>query len=246
MNTHTHNASTALALTLAATFAAGAWAQQDKPEWALNATLIEACSCTMFCPCYFSTKPSAHAGHGEHAEHGGSEHFCKFNMAYKVNSGHHGDTSLDGMEFWLAGDLGSGWADGTMNWAQVTFEPDTSKAQRDAILAIVPHIYPAKWESFTVAEEDAEVEWKMEGEKAVAKLAGGKKGEMVLKHLPTHNGEPVVIQNLIYWGVPRHEGFVLMPNEVEAYRYGENAFEFKGTNGFMITLDITSNDVKKS
>ena len=24
------------------------------PDWALNATIIEACSCTMFCPCYFS------------------------------------------------------------------------------------------------------------------------------------------------------------------------------------------------
>ena len=28
-----------------------------------------------------------------------------------------------------------------------------------------------------------------------------------------------------------------------AYRVGEKAFEFKGTNGFMITLDMNSNDV---
>jgi hypothetical protein len=35
-----------------------------------------------------------------------------------------------------------------------------------------------------------------------------------------------------------------MPNEVEAYRVGPKAFEFKGTNGFMITYDITSKDVK--
>jgi hypothetical protein len=34
-----------------------------------------------------------------------------------------------------------------------------------------------------------------------------------------------------------------MTNEVEAYRLGENAFEFKGTNGFMITFDISSKDV---
>jgi hypothetical protein len=33
-----------------------------------------------------------------------------------------------------------------------------------------------------------------------------------------------------------------MPNEVEAYRLGPNAFEFKGTNGFMITFDINSKD----
>jgi hypothetical protein len=32
------------------------------------------------------------------------------------------------------------------------------------------------------------------------------------------------------------------PNEVQAYRVGPKAFEFKGTNGFLITIDLTSND----
>ena len=27
-------------------------------DWALNATIIEACSCPMFCQCYFNTKPA--------------------------------------------------------------------------------------------------------------------------------------------------------------------------------------------
>ncbi len=43
--------------------------------------------------------------------------------------------------------------------------------------------------------------------------------------------------------MPRIDGFVLMANEVEAYRTGDRPFEFRGTNGFMITLDINSNDV---
>jgi hypothetical protein len=46
-------------------------------------------------------------------------------------------------------------------------------------------------------------------------------------------------------GAPRNEGFILMPDEVDAYRVGDRAFEFKGTNGFMITVDMTSKDVKK-
>ena len=57
------------------------------------------------------------------------------------------------------------------------------------------------------------------------------------------DGSPV-IENLRYWGVPRNDGFVLMPNEVQAYRVGDKAFETRGTNGFMITLDITSSDVE--
>jgi hypothetical protein len=55
--------------------------------------------------------------------------------------------------------------------------------------------------------------------------------------------EPIVIKNLKYWGAPRNDGFVLMANEVEAYRAGDKSYEFKGTNGFMITLDMNSNDV---
>jgi hypothetical protein len=57
--------------------------------------------------------------------------------------------------------------------------------------------------------------------------------------------DPIVIKNLKYWGVPRNDGFVLMQNEVEAYRLGDKAFEYKGTNGFMITFDINSDDVAK-
>ncbi len=70
------------------------------PEWHMNASIIEACSCPMFCQCYFNQEPSGHAGHG------GGEHFCKFNNAIKVNKGHYGDTKLDGALFWVAGDLG--------------------------------------------------------------------------------------------------------------------------------------------
>jgi hypothetical protein len=80
----------------------------------------------------------------------------------------------------------------------------------------------------------------------VAKLAGGKAGEVVLNRGSyAQTSEPVVIKNLKYWGVPRNDGFVLMTNEVEAYRAGDKPFEFNGTNGFMITFDINSKDVAK-
>jgi hypothetical protein len=35
----------------------------------------------------------------------------------------------------------------------------------------------------------------------------------------------------------------MMPNELETYKVGPKAYEFKGTNGFMITFDMTSKDV---
>ena len=83
----------------------------SKPEWALNATTIEACSCPMFCQCYFNPKPAAHH------EHGAVAHYCQFNNAYKVNHGHYGSTNLDGAKFWITGDLGADFSQGKMDWA---------------------------------------------------------------------------------------------------------------------------------
>ncbi|HUD73007.1 MAG TPA: DUF1326 domain-containing protein [Dongiaceae bacterium] len=236
-----------LALTgLGATGATGTADPAAKPavDWAFNATIIEACSCTMFCPCYFGTKPEP--GGDEHAGHGmAGGHYCRFNMAYKVNKGHYGATDLAGAKVWIAGDLGEDFGNNNTEWAEATFDPSVSKAQRDGIAAILlGPIYPFKWKSFTVGA-DAPIEWAADKARAQAKLGGGAAGEIVLAHNPTAmNAEPTVVKNLKYFGAARNDGFVLMPNEVEAYRRGDNKFEYKGTNGFMITLDMTSKDVK--
>jgi len=208
---------------------------QTSADWSMNATAIEACSCPMFCQCYFSTAPAGHAGH-----QGDAEHFCRFNMAYKVNKGSYGNVKLDGAKFWIGGDLGGDFTKG-MDWAEVTFDPSVTKEQRDAITVALGQLFPVKWKSFTVGK-DAPIEWQATTDRAVAKLEGGKAGEVVLRRNPGMTKEPVVIHNLVYWGAPRNDGFILMPNEVNAYRVGEKAFEFKGTNGFMITVDISSKD----
>ena len=51
-----------------------------------------------------------------------------------------------------------------------------------------------------------------------------------------------MIQNLKYWGAPRNDGFIMMPNLIETVRAGDKTYEFKGTNGFMITVDMNSKD----
>src|SRR5215467_13820518 len=65
-------------------------------SWSVKADYIEACSCHLFCPCYFNTGPE-----------GG--HHCEFNNAVKIAEGHVGDVKVDGAKFWLSGDLGGDW-----------------------------------------------------------------------------------------------------------------------------------------
>ena len=212
------------------------------PDWAMNATIIEACSCPMFCQCYFNGEPAVHAG--EHNMHAGHAHgqYCKFNMGYKINRGNYGAAKLDGAKFWVAGDLGAAFGKGTTEWAVVTFDPAVTKEQRDGIATILGKVYPVKWSSFAVGT-DAPVSWKASKDMAVSTLDGGNAAEITLNRGPGMTSDPVVITNLRYFGAPRNDGFVLMPNKVEAYKLGDKAFEYRGTNGFMITIDINSKDV---
>lgn len=208
-------------------------------DWAMNATAIEACSCPMFCQCYFNGAPAGHHDHGTMKE----AHFCRANLAYKINRGHYGGTSLDGAKFWLANDLGGDFSTGHMDWNVLYLDKTLSAEQRQGIQAIVGHLFPVHWNSNQVAEASID-RWEIGDGFAHATMDGGKTAEVKLvRPAAAANGAgPVVISNLKYWGAPRNDGFVLMPNEVEAYRVGPKAFEFKGTNGFLITVDLNSND----
>lgn len=231
------------ALTLALTAAALAQGQADKsaaPAWSMNATIIEACSCPMFCQCYFNAEPGPPGGGHEGHNTG---HACKFNNAYRINKGHYGSINLDGELIWLSGDLGGDFSQGKMDWAVLTFDKKTPPEKREAIQAIMKNVMPVTWNSFTTSE--GVISWKASKNDAHALLDEGKTAEVQLQANPTAmvKSEPTVIKNLTYWGAPRNDGFILMPNKVEAYRKGPKAYEYKGTNGFMITFDIDANDV---
>jgi len=208
-------------------------------DWSATIDDIEACSCPAFCQCYFAGEPALH----ESAQH--AMRFCKFNNAYRISSGHYGDTKLDGMKIWMAGDLGGDFSKGQMDWMVVRYEPSATPQQRQAAEAIIRQIYPVKWGSFTTGP-DARMDWQINDDTGVAKLNDGKSAEIVLKQNRDAAGKPVVIHNVQYWAAPSNTGIRVMKNEVEAYRDGSKPFEFKQTNGFFISFTISSNGAKSA
>src|SRR5262249_51114298 len=119
-------------------------------DWSMNASMIEACSCPMFCQCYFNAQPAAHGGHAGHSQGEGGEHFCKFNNDFKINQGSYSNTKTNSVKLWVASNIDGHFSKGSQ--------------------------------------------------------------------------------------------FLIMKNEVEAYSTGHKPFEFKGTNGFMITIVNNSKD----
>ena len=79
-------------------FTSSAQEKSSKPDFDMTASYIEACSCDMFCPCYFNTHSTNHTGMGgQHMD----EHYCRANLVLKVDKGHYKGTKLDGAKVWI-------------------------------------------------------------------------------------------------------------------------------------------------
>jgi hypothetical protein len=213
-----------------------ALAKEGPVDWAMNATIIDGCSCQLLCPCIFGSP--ATVGSAATHQHAGRRS-CFFNAAFRVNKGHYGTVKLDGLKFWFAGDKGDA------RTVELTFEPSATNEQRAAIRMFLSHFLPLKWESFTEGP-DAKIDWKAEAVRAEAKLDGGKAAEVVLTRYSGATGEgTAVIRNMSYFASTRNDGFNILPVEHIAYRRGPKPvpFEFRGTSGWTITIDMNAKDV---
>ena len=213
-----------------------ALAKEPSVDWSVNATIIDGCSCRMLCPCIFGSPATVgSAATHEHAGH----RSCYFNAAFRVNKGRYGKVKLDGLKFWFAGDKGDA------RTVEITFEPSATKEQRAAIRSFMSHFLPLKWASFTEGP-DAQIEWKADAVRAEARLDGGKAAEVVLARNPGATGKgTTVIRNMSYFASTRNDGFNIMRVEVLTYRRGPKPapFEFRGTSGWTITIDMNSKDM---
>jgi len=227
-------------------FAVAQKPETSEPEWSVNMTVMETCSCPVFCQCFFTGKPPADCSMNMGSD--GKMDYCRFNQAYRVNSGHYGAVRLDGVEFWFSGDAGDDFAHPKLEWAVLTFDKGVTKDQQEALTAILDHLHfyrPERWKSYAIGKSAA-MQWSFTNDSARASLDNGKTAEVVLRRLDGGmNDKPVTMNNMDYFGYPRNSGFLLMPNEVEAYRVGEKAFEYKGTNGLVTTVEFASSDIKK-
>ena len=138
---------------------------------------------------------------------------------------------------------------GQMDWAQVTFRikgqpPGTTPGARGNNHRAC--VSPGEWKSLQIAEGNIDT-WTFDKRPARTPHSnGGKTARDQVGAISGNNpnDEPAVLYERVkYWGTPRNDGFVMMPNEIETYREGPKAYEFKGTNGFMLTFDMTSKDV---
>jgi len=196
-------------------------------DFAITSSYIEACSCDMFCPCYFNT----------HSTHHGHEHYCRANLVFKVDEGHYKDVKLDGAKVWLSSDLGSEWNTGKDSWMVLTYDPSVTEPQKAALKDIVLQLMSAiNWQS--VKTDTAAFSWNIDTKTGVAtaKRDDGK-AEVILDRWKGNNpGEETVMKNLTYWGAQSNDGFRMWKSRRERYEGQGQKFDYSDTNGFLITI----------
>lgn len=200
-----------------------------KPDFEMTASYIEACSCTMFCPCYFNDFATMH----------GDKHYCKFNLVLRVDEGYYKDVKLGGVKAWLSGDLGSEWSEGKADWLVVTFDPSVSQAQEAAMTDILLQLYPMEWNILGV--DRVPIRWGIKGDTAHARMANSK-GEVILHRSSGSASNPkkeIVMQNVKYWAAQSNTDFRMWKNERNYYEGHGKKFETNGTNGFLITINFS-------
>jgi Protein of unknown function (DUF1326) len=202
---------------------------QEK-DWYIKAHIDEACSCNLFCPCYFNPEPDGDR--------------CNFNNVFTVEKGYYGDVKLDGMEVWVSGNLNGQLAKG-FDGVVLAFEPSATKEQVEAFAAVAARLYVLPIAKVNTEDRTA-ITITHDVAKHVASRADNK-GHVVLA-LPGPSAmdgkTPPVMQNLQYFGAQRNAGFKLYKG---THRYKGHGYDYsyENKNGFTIDVEAGSN-VKKT
>jgi len=210
-------AGTGLVLALAVSLAAA----PEASSWRMKADYVEACSCHLFCQCYFN----------KHAEHP----VCEFNMAVTVREGHSGNVDLANTKYWLSGDIGDRWGtEKKATWVTVSFDPKTTPAQREALAPIILKTYGLEWGELKVQE--APIEIHQSGDIVEAQLADGTQAYMKLKREPGKDGKGVLLKNVNYFNAVQNDGFQLYKSLEHRADLNGHQFSYSDRNAFLITI----------
>ncbi len=190
-------------------------------SWNLDGTYFEACNCEAACPCIFTSPPTE----GE----------CTALVAWHIDKGRFGDTTLDGLNVALAVH-----APGTMvatKWKVAAyFDDKASPAQNDALHAIFGGKaggHPAVLASFIgemVGAANVPMHYHADGRKS--SLSIPKVAEASIEALEGQGGEPITIEGHPLCIAPGKAATVARSSDTTYSDHGWK-WKFSGRSGLM-------------
>ncbi len=207
-----------LALLLLVSGSSAQTTTKEEP-WSVKATILDACSCNLLCPCFFNTHPD--------------KDYCKYNSVVMIERGYYGTVKLDGMKVWMSGDMGADFSSGEFKSMYLTFEPTVTQEQVDAAVKLLSYLDPAKAKETGV--ERAPIAVEMKEKSAYARLGDGQ-GELSLTVVTGKDGKnPVVLNNIALMAEKKNNGYTLARSKHHYKGHGlDYSFEEKSGGIFEV------------
>ena len=167
----------------------------DLAPWAIKGELILNCNCTVFCPCVVSL-----------GKHPPTEGYCQAWVGVRIDTGHHGDAVLDGLNVGLLMDIPGNMGRG--NWKAAAYiDERASEAAYDGLVRIfsgqargTTGLFALMVSEFLGAERSP-VSYQTEGK--TRRLMVGKKIQGEVTPITGANpDQEVVVSNTGYWMGP--------------------------------------------
>jgi hypothetical protein len=140
-------------------------------EWALSGTMLVACNCDFGCPCNVNGRPST-----------GN---CEGGWTWRIDSGHYGDTTLDGLAFCIFADWPGAIHDGGGK-AIARYDEHADDAQRGALTTLIRGEAGGPWGIFITTyelEEPQPAAFDIEVDGAQSRYAIGDSAELEVQHM---------------------------------------------------------------
>jgi hypothetical protein len=116
----------------------------------------------------------------------------------------------------------------------VSFDPKTTKEQRDALAPIILKTYGLEWGELKVRE--APIEVRQSGDIVEAQLAAGKEAYLKLRREQGADGKGVVLKNVKYFNAVENDGFELYRSLEHRADLEGHQFAYSDRNAFLITI----------
>jgi hypothetical protein len=208
------------AVVLVTALLAAAAPRGQEPSWYLKAHFDAACSCPLFCPCYFNTEPAGDR--------------CNFNNVFTVERGHWGSIKLDGLKVWLSGNLNGNLMKG-FDGVVLAFEPTASRDQVAAFTQIAGKLYMLPIAKVVNTDRTTITILHTPDKHVASRSDNMGHVELVLPKNSAQDKKSVpVVQNLQYFGA-KNSGFRLYYG---THRYKGHGYDYSYTNRNGFTIDI--------
>jgi hypothetical protein len=193
----------------------GCQEKTEIPNWSLEATYYESCSCNAPCPCPFGL-PMTNS-------------YCKLNGLLEIHEGHYNDIDLKGLQMIMSGSVGK--------WGEYYFSEATDSAQKHSIEYILEVVNAAGFDTI-LSSEKTKINFKNNNGKVAFSTSNI---NVVMSMVKGENDQPIFIQNLKGKLFENYTPYLSQIN-VRSFSDSTSNFSFEEKAGFISKWNLTDKD----